>query len=120
MTGAIQWGDLSPVIAAIAGLAGALWFLWSKIDGIRAIADRKVEASREQTLTRVEAVRADLTGRVEGLRDEIVTVRLEMAREYASMAAVTAVEERLTDTLEKLGDKFDDLVREVVGKRSHS
>ncbi|WP_448954773.1 hypothetical protein [Labrys neptuniae] len=46
-----------------------------------------------------------------------MTVRLEMAREYASMAAVTAVEERLTDTLEKLGDKFDDLVCEVVGKR---
>ncbi|WP_448952106.1 hypothetical protein [Labrys neptuniae] len=117
MSGAIQWSDLSFIFAALALIAGALWFLWSRIDAVRAACDQKIEAVREQTLARTEAVRADLTGRVEDLRDELVTVRLEMAREYASTAAVTAVEERLTDTLEKLGAKLDALVREVIGKR---
>ncbi|WP_448953862.1 hypothetical protein [Labrys neptuniae] len=81
MNGAIQWGDLSPIFAALAFIVGALRFLWSRIDSIRAAGERKIEAAREQTLARVEAVRADLTERVELLRDEIVIVRLEMAHE---------------------------------------
>lgn len=120
MSGPIQWSDLSFIFVALAFIAGALWFLWSKMDGIRAAADREIKTAHEHALARIEAVRVDITGRVEDLRDEIVTVRLEMAREYASTAAVTAVEERLTDTLEKLGAKLDALVREVIGKRGTS
>jgi hypothetical protein len=51
------------------------------------------------------------------LKADIANVRIEMAREYVSRETVTSVEGRLTSAIEKLGDRLDNILRELSSGR---
>lgn len=89
---AVTWAELGAVIGFIcfagATVAAVVVWLWTKFNiQEKSLADYKLEAAKE-----------------------IASFRLETARTYVTVAALTQVEETLTRALDKLGEKIERLM----------
>jgi hypothetical protein len=102
MTGAATWEQIMFVLAAIGGVMGAAWILWSRIESARA-------ASRQE----IEAVRTATTIQVDALRATFHDFQLNVAERYATHEAILNFDKRV---MQAVGDvktdfnrRFDDM-----------
>lgn len=86
MNNSIQWVDLVTLVGVGAIVTGALWKAWGMITQLR--------------------------GEIQGVRETIQDVRLEMARGYVTTSSLANVEQRLADSIDRLGAKIDRLVEQ--------
>lgn len=108
---------ISSIISVVVIIAGGLT-VWITVRlqvaaNARAIGDLKtalaaLEAKVDEHKERIEQIRARSA-------KELDAFKLEVAREYATMAVITRVEERIADALEKLDLRLEKLDDRLAG-----
>ena len=115
MTGAATWEQIMFVLAAIGGVMGAAWFLWSRIEGARDASRREIEAARTAFRAEVEAVRSATGKEIDALWKEYNNYRLTVAERYATSIAVSEFDKRVMQAIGSvktdINTRFDDMQR---------
>jgi hypothetical protein len=107
MATAMQWDDVLKIVLPLMGVAvGAVIWVWRIMAAERALWVAAVETERRE---RIEAANIERDRRV-ALASEMAAFREQIAREMVTTEMLTRLEERIVDSINRLGDRMDRLI----------
>jgi len=93
--GVVEWGALAALVGFLLTFAGALF----------KVSDRLNKAESTASNANISALAADI--RIHQLERDLASHKEYVAREYVSRDVLSALETRLIDAINRLGDRLD-------------
>lgn len=95
--GIIGWAGVSAIFVVISGVGGWVWRLSGRLTTVEIAA---ASAARENETSELK---------LEVVKKELESHKQEVAREYVSIRALSSLESRVVDAINKIGDRVDKL-----------
>jgi biopolymer transport protein ExbB/TolQ len=114
MNDVITWGALATALGSTSAIIG----FWTRYSDRLTKADTKAVAAKEAAEDAKKDAKA-AQDRVSLLDQAFGLYRERVALEYTSTKTLQAVETRLTDAIERLGDRFDRAIEHRIGHKGY-
>jgi hypothetical protein len=114
MNDVITWGAMATAVGSVIAIVG----FWTRYSDRLTKADAKAVAAKEAAEDAKRDAKA-AQDRVSLLDQAFGLYRERVALEYTSTKTLQAVETRLTDAIERLGDRFDRAIEHRIGHKGY-